>query len=154
MLKRRNGKFGRVQINTGADRGSTLEEKQYLPNRSSIGREPDTNPRSGAEYHIGVGSSRSKGTAKITFQIGDMRFDFKVYAVEKNVPILVSIDYLDRVRVLYDNLTEWLIHFGLGSIAILLVLADIHICSGKGRSTQTIHMQSFAVYIVCLDIRM
>lgn len=62
-----------------------------------MGREPDIDPRPTAVFHFIIGPSPSKGVAKITIPVGNMWFGFRVHVFDKNIPFLMSIDYLHRL---------------------------------------------------------
>lgn len=110
MIKSTKKRFGNtfkvVMIDTGAARVSTSEKLQYHVYCGVTGRNVDIDTVKAAVYHFSIGSTTSLGVAKINISIGGLWFSFNVDVVDADVPILMSIDDMDRIGVYYNSLDD------------------------------------------------
>lgn len=68
---------------------------------------------------FGIGSELSKGTATVEFPLGDLCLSFDVHIVNADVPLLMSIDDIERLGVYLNNWTDELVHALSGQTAIV-----------------------------------
>lgn len=105
--------FQGILLDTGASYASTSSKDQYKAYCAFVGLPQKIKPSSESTIRFGKGTSKSYGTATIAFPIGVTTLAFEVHILEDataDIPVLMSLQDMDRLRVSYDNLTDTLLH--------------------------------------------
>lgn len=72
-------------------------------------------------FHFGKGSEISKKTALISFPVGTISIKFAVQILDKeSIPLLISIDELDRWVLFYNNTSDRRNQFETGEFAAVI----------------------------------
>lgn len=122
MPRRFDGNFQGVMIDTGAARGSSGGKAQYLSYCKATGRKPDIDYTRAARGHFGIGTIISVGVGDISLPIGNLWMSFELHIVDGVTPILLSIDYMDRLAVFLQNLDNVLNNRDSGETADIVRL--------------------------------
>lgn len=107
-------KFHGVLIDTGCARGSTGGMLQYKLYCEALGKTPNIDSSKAKQCHFGIGSETSKGTANISFPLGDLWLSFDVHIVTADVPILLGLPHMDELGIYFNNLTDEIVHTASG----------------------------------------
>lgn len=63
---------------------------------------------------FGVGREMSKGSGKVRCTLGKIFFEFSVNVFDADVPLLMSIDDLDLLKIYLDRTTNKIVHVPTG----------------------------------------
>lgn len=74
-------------------------------------------PQKQKNVKLGIGQTKSLGSATCSFPIEHFWFTIKVYIVDADVPLLLSLADMDRLGLAYDNVVDVLIHKESGAQA-------------------------------------
>lgn len=102
--------FYGVMVDTGAARGSTCSETQYLAYCRQVGKAPSINASRKANCVFGIGSTPSKGIAEIEFPVGNIILTFSVHIVEADVLLPLCLDGMVKMGLFYNNFADKLEH--------------------------------------------
>lgn len=95
--------------------GSTCVIKQHLSYCYETGRNRHIESSRAALCHFAIDTIRSSRVAKFDFPLNSLLVSFEVHIVNKDVPVLLSIDYMDSLSIYLNNLENRLVHPGSGS---------------------------------------
>lgn len=91
-------------MDSGALRGSTAGNCQYLSYCSDVYQEPHIDFFRAAWCHFRIELSTTEGAALIYFPVGELRISFEGHIVDGDASILLSIDYIDQLSIPFDKL--------------------------------------------------
>lgn len=95
-------RFAGILIDTGAAERSTVGIRQFRAIQSVQKVELDTGRAGEAKVTFGIGQSVSLGTASVQTPLGTVDF----HVVPADIPFLLSLADLDRLRAAYNNLKD------------------------------------------------
>lgn len=106
----RKGTLYGIMIDTGAARGSSSSNEQYMAYCRYVGRRPDIDgSKSGTGlYAISLANSQGIGGVDVSFR-GTV-LTFSVYLLEADTPMLLCLDRMDKLGILYNNPSNKLVH--------------------------------------------
>lgn len=102
-------KFHGILVDTGAARGSTSSESQYVAYCQHVGQKPQIKA-SKTTCLFGIGKTESIGTAIIQFPVGKVILSFTVHIVKADIPMLLCLQDMDNLGIHFNNLTNRVTH--------------------------------------------
>jgi hypothetical protein len=101
--------FG-VMIDSGAAKPSTAGYSQFKAYSAKTGVQLDTSTRGTITVRWGKGSSINLGSIHVPSPLGTITF----HVMDSDTPFLLSLEDMDRLKVYYDNTTDWVIRRSSG----------------------------------------
>lgn len=98
--------FHTVIIDKGATCGNTPDEEQYLVYCKCVGRTPDIDNRRFATHSFGIGSTKSRGVARVDIPGGSLSLTFHILIMEADLQLLLCLDEIDKLGLYRNNLME------------------------------------------------
>lgn len=108
--------FG-ILIDTGCSRSSSGGLDQYRAYRRHVGQHESIDRTKTAFCNFGIGGTSSIGVATIAFPVNNVILKFSLHIINSDLPILLSLADMDRLRVHYNNLADKLYHVPTGYFA-------------------------------------
>lgn len=105
-----SSEFYGIAVDTCCNYHSTGGRNQYIAYCKFVGIEPTMSSPTQIGVKFGVGTTAVTGIAKCYFVIESQIMNFDLHIVEADIPLLLSLADLDRLKLVYNNLNDTLTH--------------------------------------------
>lgn len=109
--------FHGVAIDTCCAYGSTGGIAQFKAYCNHTGCSSELAPSKSGNVAFGMGETKPLGVGTIRFPVNGLTLSFKIQVVQSDIPILLGLPDMDRLKVSYDNQNDVLLHHTTGATA-------------------------------------
>ncbi len=111
-------RFYGIMVDTGCSLSSTAGMAQYLAYCKHVGIPADIDEKRQTDCRFGIGTTRSKGVARITLPFNGINLFYDAHVVDGDVPLRFSL--ADMHNLHFKNITNQLYHIPCGTSVTII----------------------------------